>query len=49
MEHEQDSRQESAAYKPIEDYAIIGDLHTIAMVGNRSAGVALDTYQAPHA
>ena len=83
--HTQDSRQGSAGYQPIEDYAAIGDLHTVALVGkktapligptgealgnhpqafthlslipaccnidkalNRSAGMALDTYQAPY-
>ncbi len=31
------SRQQSAAYHPIEDYAVIGDLHTVALVGKNGS------------
>src|SRR5438067_1412416 len=33
----QESYQPSATYQPIEDYAIIGDLHTVALVGKNGS------------
>ncbi len=33
----QESYQLSATYQPIEDYAIIGDLHTVALVGKNGS------------
>src|SRR5581483_1688480 len=33
----QDSRQPATPYQPIEDYAIIGDLHTVALVGKNGS------------
>src|SRR5579863_1048276 len=33
----QDSHQPSTKYQPIEDYAIIGDLHTVALVGKNGS------------
>src|SRR5436309_6699133 len=33
----QESYQPSASYQPIEDYAIIGDLHTVALVGKNGS------------
>jgi len=33
----QDARHPSEAYQPIEDYAIIGDLHTVALVGKNGS------------
>lgn len=33
----EDSRQPSANYQPIEDYAVIGDLHTVALVGKNGS------------
>jgi len=39
MEHEQkeESPHRSATYQPIEDYAVIGDLHTVALVGKNGS------------
>ena len=37
QEKSQDSRHPSASYQPIEDYAIIGDLHTVALVGKNGS------------
>ena len=36
-EKSQDSRHSSPSYQPIEDYAIIGDLHTVALVGKNGS------------
>lgn len=33
----QDARQPAGAYQPIEDYAVIGDLHTVALVGKNGS------------
>src|SRR2546421_7722141 len=33
----QESYQPSASYQPIEDYAVIGDLHTVALVGKNGS------------
>ena len=32
-----ESSQLSATYQPIEDYAVIGDLHTVALVGKNGS------------
>src|SRR3989442_4038160 len=39
MEHEQkeEAPHRSATYQPIEDYAVIGDLHTVALVGKNGS------------
>ena len=33
----EDSPQPSARYQPIEDYGVIGDLHTVALVGKNGS------------
>ena len=35
--HAQNSRQETAGYQPVEDYTVIGDLHTVALAGKNTA------------
>ncbi len=35
--HKQEAHRSSATYLPIEDYAVIGDLHTIALVGKNGS------------
>src|SRR5512135_2513417 len=35
--HKQEAHRSSATYLPIEDYAVIGDLHTVALVGKNGS------------
>ncbi len=40
LEQRYETPQGRARYQPIEDYAVIGDLYTVALVGKKAASFA---------